>query len=80
MKPTILKTHDPRRNEVLSLVRRQVKAGTFTKADVAAWKEQLVADVVDEIVQEYAPKKAAKAATSKKAEPAKEPGAEPDKE
>ena len=58
--------HDPRRNDALGLVRRMVKAGTFTKADIAAWKEEIGVDVIDEIVQEYAPKKT----TSKKAAPA----------
>lgn len=66
MKPTILKRHDPRRNEVLSLVRRQVQAGTFTKADVTLWKKEIDSDVVDGIIDELDPKKAAEAATSKK--------------
>ena len=69
MKPTLLARHAPRRNDALGLVRRQVRAGRFTKADVAAWKKELGADVVERIVQEFAPKKAAKAATSKKAAP-----------
>ena len=58
--------HDPRRNDALGLVRRMVRAGNFTKADVARWTKELGADVVD-IVQELAPKKAAKkkAATNK---------------
>ena len=79
MKPTLLARHDPRRYDALGLVRRQVKAGTFTKADVAAWKEEIGVDDVDEIVQEFAPKKAAKAATSKKAG-SKDESAAPDKE
>jgi len=59
--------HDPRRNDALGLVRRMVRAGSFTKSDVAKWRKELGADVVDGIVKEFAPKKAAKAATSKKA-------------
>ena len=51
--------HDPRRNDALGLVRRMVRAGKFTKADVARWKKEL-GDVVDDIVQELAPKKAAR--------------------
>ena len=65
-----LARHDPRRNDALGLVRRQVRAGSFTKSDVDGWKEELGDDVVAGIVQEFAPKKAAKAATSKKAAPA----------
>lgn len=76
MKPTMLKTHDPRRNDALGLVRRLVSAGSFTKKDVEAWKKEIEADVVDAIVKELAPKKAAKTATPKKAAPA----ADPDKE
>lgn len=67
MKPTILKAHDTRRNEVLGLVRRQVSSGRFTKSDVDRWKKELEADVVDGIVEELAPEKATKAASSKKA-------------
>ena len=48
--------HDPRRNDALGLVRRMVRAGTFTKADVARWTKEL-GDVVVDIVQELAPKK-----------------------
>lgn len=72
MKPTMLKTHDPRRNEVLGLVRRRVSAGTFTKDEVAAWKKELASDVVDGIIKEFAPK-AAKAAQSKKADSKADP-------
>ena len=57
-----LDRHDPRRNDALGLVRRVVAAGTFTKKDVSAWKEELGDDVVDAIVAELAPKKAATAA------------------
>lgn len=64
MKPTMLKRHNPLRNEVLGLVRRQVQAGTFTKADVALWKKQIDSDVVDGIVQEFAPKTAPKTAAT----------------
>ena len=79
MKPTTLKTHDPRRNEVLSLVRRQLLADSFTKEDVKKWKAALGADVVDELVKEFAPQKAAKVAPSKKAE-SKDKSAAPEKE
>ncbi len=58
MKPTILGRNDPRRNEVLGLVRRQLSAGSFTKEDVKKWKAELEDDVVDELIKEYAPKKA----------------------
>ena len=71
--------HDPRRNDALGLVRRMVRAGNFTKADVARWTKELGDEVVD-IVQELAPKKAAK----KKAAPRKTApttaSAEPEKE
>ncbi len=67
MKPTILGSNDTRRNEVLSLVRRKLSAGSFTKEDVEKWKGELDADVVDALVEELAPKKAAKVATSSKA-------------
>lgn len=60
MKPKILGRNDPRRNEVLGLVRRMVRAGTFTKADLARWRKEL-GDDVDDIVQEFAPKKKAAA-------------------
>ncbi len=73
MKPTILKRHDPRRNDALGLVRRTVRSGRFTKSDVGRWQEELGADVVDAIVQELAPKTAAKAEkkkTDSKDEPA----------
>ena len=52
--------HDPRRNDALGLVRRQVAAGTFTKEDVAAWREEIGVDAVDAIVAELGPKKAPK--------------------
>ena len=52
--------NNPRRNEVLSLVRRQVRAGTFSKGDLDAWSEDLGADVVDAIVLELAPPKKAR--------------------
>ena len=55
-----LDRHDPRRNDALGLVRRQVAAGSFTKDNVAAWKDELGADVVDGIVAQLAPKKAPK--------------------
>lgn len=64
MKPTILKSNDPLRNEVLGLVRRQLSAGNFTKEDVQKWKAELGADVVDELTQAFAPKKVAKKANS----------------
>ncbi len=73
MKPTILGRNDPRRNEVLGLVRRQLSAGTFTKKDVEKWKRELEAGIVDALVEELAPKKAAKAASSKKTAPTVEP-------
>ena len=67
--------HDPRRNDALGLVRRMVRAGTFTKADVARWTKELGDEVVD-IVQELAPKKAAPRKKDRpdqaSAEPAKE--------
>ncbi len=48
--------HDPRRNDALGLVRRMVRAGKFTKADVDRWRGEL-GDEVDDIVQELEPKK-----------------------
>ena len=80
MKQTILGTNDPRRNEVLGLVRRQLSAGSFTEEDVEKWKGELEADVVDALIKELAPKKAAKAATSKKAGPKGESAAPEPKE
>jgi len=65
MKLTILGRNDPRRNEVVGLVRRMVGAGTFTKGDLAGWRKEL-GDVVDDIVQELAPEVAAKWAADKK--------------
>ncbi len=72
--------NDPRRNDALGLVRRMVRAGKFTKADVARWTKELGDEVVD-IVQELAPKKAAKrkAATPRRTAPTTE-SAEPEKE
>ncbi len=58
MKTSMLDRNNPRRNEYLGLVRRMVRAGKFTKADVARWTKELGDDVVD-IVQELAPKKKA---------------------
>ncbi len=58
--PHPMDRHNPRRNDALGLVRRMVRAGTFTKADVGRWKKELGDDVVADIVQELAPKKAAK--------------------
>ena len=72
MKPTMLDRHDPRRNEVIGLVRRQVAAGTFTKGDIAGWKKELDADVVDAIVAELAPKNASKNKAAKADKPDKE--------
>ncbi len=75
----LLARHDPRRNDALGLVRRQVSSGRFTKSDVGRWREELGADVVDAIVKELGPKKAAKA-EKKKAEPKDEPVAPETKE
>ncbi len=58
-----LARHDPRRNDALGLVRRQLSAGSFTKGDIEKWKGELGADVVDALVKELAPKKAAKVAS-----------------
>ncbi len=74
-----LARHDPRRNDALGLVRRMVRAGSFTKSDVGRWQEELGAEVVDAIVKELGPKKAAKA-EKKKAEPKDEPVAPKTKE
>ena len=52
-----LDRNDPQRNEVLSLARRQVKAGTFSKKDLDAWKAYLGDEAVDAIVEEFAPPK-----------------------
>ncbi len=79
MKPTILGRNDPRWNEVLGLVRRQVSSGRFTKTDVDRWKEELEADVVDGLIRQYAPKKAAKA-EKKKADSRDQPAAPKSKE
>ena len=63
--PTILGRNNPHRSEVLSLVRRRVASGRFTKTDVDRWKKALEADVVDGIIDELAPKKAKKKTDSK---------------
>ncbi len=71
MKPELLGRNDPRRAEVIGLVRRQVSADNFTKADVAKWKKELAADVVDAIVAEGAapaPEKDGKGSTNSKKE------------
>ena len=69
-----MERHDPRRNDALGLVRRMVRAGTFTKRDLARWKEELGVDAVDEIGLEFFPEKAKKktAPTTEPVEPEKE--------
>lgn len=69
-----LDRHDPRRNDALGLVRRQVAAGNYTEKDVEGWKAFLGDDDVQDILDKLAPKKARKR-TPKPASPA-----EPEKE